>query len=75
MPRLIDADLECAGRAENDPVRIALQRANTVYAEPIRHAQWVQVGEPDQDNNIQCQCSGCGSGDLSTRSQTNRDYY
>ena len=41
-----------------------IKLAPTVEAEPVRHGKWVYIFEPDENDNVQCNCSVCGAGDL-----------
>lgn len=35
-----------------------------LMAESVRHGKWVCIFEPDENDNVQCNCSVCGAGDL-----------
>ena len=66
--RLIDAD-ELEKNLSNDlpykgSVKRVLIQAPTVEAEPVRRGKWVCIFEPDENDNVQCNCSVCGAGDL-----------
>ena len=35
----------------------------TVEAEPVIHGKWICIFEPDENDNVLCNCSVCGAGD------------
>lgn len=35
--------------------------------QPVQHGKWVCIFEPDENGNVQCNCSVCGAGDLHAR--------
>lgn len=39
----------------------AIDAEPTIDAKVIRHGRWLQDEEPDDNNNILCECSICGS--------------
>lgn len=74
--RLIDAEALTAifsERRENasslrdrvylDGVLAIIDSAPTIDAVEVRHAKWVNTSSPDEDNNVDCNCSNCGAGD------------
>ncbi len=44
-------------------VQEMLDKAPAVDAVEVVHGHWVYSGEPDDDRNIQANCSVCGAGD------------
>ena len=39
-----------------------VEAAPTVEA--VRHGKWICISEPDENDNVQCNCSVCGARDL-----------
>ena len=65
--RLIDADILKQSDFQdfsNTDVFCAINETPTVDATPIVHGQWINESEPNQDNNVQTECSVCHAGDL-----------
>lgn len=81
MTRLIDADAVWErydkeyrqqniydGAQDKDWLERCINEAPTVDAEPVRHGKWIDVSEPDGNDNVQCRCSECSAGDTHSKS-------
>ena len=45
-------------------IQQAVDEALTVEAAPVVHGEWINISEPNADNNVNATCSVCYAGDL-----------
>lgn len=65
-------NLEWYGAANPDEIKDLVDEmynivlnVNRIDAEPVKHGRWIlRSDKPDEYNNIRCDCSRCGAGDV-----------
>lgn len=57
---------KCDGDFE-DGVIFILEKLDAIPVadvQPVRYGKWICISEPDENDNVQCNCSVCGAKDL-----------
>lgn len=46
-----------------DGIAKEIEAMPTVDAVEVRHGKWINISEPDENDNVSCECSLCGAGE------------